>query len=190
MIDMWNILFVINSYLNLKIDSIIFIDGLDRIVRRKLDETWENWKMSKVSWMGHGAWMGMTWGNIEDGWMGPKHSSRNVTCFGGICLRGLGCLNIEMRIGLFTRTWHVSMNGRFWSSSFVACDFQWLKWMLGLTETWHVSVSICFGVRDVHAWKLALGCFKASYAFSTCRWNNVRGILSPIPLISTQRSKV
>jgi hypothetical protein len=31
--------------------------------------------------MGHGAWMGIAWGNMEDGRMGPKHSSRNVTCY-------------------------------------------------------------------------------------------------------------
>ncbi len=35
--------------------------------------------------MGHGAWMGIAWGNMEDGWMRPKHSSQNVTCFSGIC---------------------------------------------------------------------------------------------------------
>jgi len=130
MIDTWHILFVINFYLNLKINSIIFIDGLDKVVRQKLNETWENWKRSKMSWMG------ITWGNMEDGWMGPKHSSQNVTCFGGICFGGSSCPNIEMHIGLFTKTWHVLVNGRFWGSCFEAhvswhVIFNWLKRLLG-----------------------------------------------------------
>ncbi len=29
------------------------------------------------------SWMGIAWGNMEDGLMGLKHSSRNFTCFGG-----------------------------------------------------------------------------------------------------------
>jgi hypothetical protein len=33
--------------------------------------------------MGHGAWMGIAWGNMEDGCMGLKHNSRDVTCFDG-----------------------------------------------------------------------------------------------------------
>jgi hypothetical protein len=35
-----------------------------------------------------------------------------------------------------------------------------------------------------------LGHFKVSDAFTTCHWNNVKGILSPTALISNQRSKV
>ncbi len=38
--------------------------------------------------MGHGAWMGIAWGNMEDGHMGPKHSSQNVTCFVGDMFQG------------------------------------------------------------------------------------------------------
>jgi len=48
-----------------------------------------------VSWIGHGAWMKIAWGNMEDGWMGLKHSSQNVTCFDGICFGGLGYSGIE-----------------------------------------------------------------------------------------------
>jgi hypothetical protein len=32
-------------------------------------------KRSKTSWIGHGAPMGITWGNMEDGHVGLKHSS-------------------------------------------------------------------------------------------------------------------
>ncbi len=48
-----------------------------------------------MSWIGHGAWMKIAWGNMEDGWMGLKHSSQNVTCFDGICFGGLGYSGIE-----------------------------------------------------------------------------------------------
>jgi hypothetical protein len=58
-----------------------------------------SWKMSKKLWMGHGAWMGITWGNMEDGWIGPKHNSQNATCFSGICFKGSDCLIIKMHIG-------------------------------------------------------------------------------------------
>jgi hypothetical protein len=44
-----------------------------------------------MSWMGHGVWIGIA---LEDGQMGPKHSSRNVICFGG-----LSCLGIETCVG-------------------------------------------------------------------------------------------
>ncbi len=40
--------------------------------------------------MGHGAWMGIAWGNMEDGHIGPKHSSQNVTCFDGDMFWGFG----------------------------------------------------------------------------------------------------
>jgi hypothetical protein len=40
-------------------------------------------KKPKVLWMGHGAWMGIAWVNMQDGRMGPKHSSQNVTCLVG-----------------------------------------------------------------------------------------------------------
>jgi len=39
-------------------------------------------------------------GEHEDGQMRPKHSSRNVTRFGGICFKGLGCSGIETHVGL------------------------------------------------------------------------------------------
>jgi hypothetical protein len=69
MIDTWCILVINNSYLNFKTYCITFIICLDRIVQRKLNETWESWKRFKVSWMG------ITWGNMEDGQMELKHSS-------------------------------------------------------------------------------------------------------------------
>ncbi len=56
-------------------------------------------KKVKVLWVGYGAWMGIALGNMEDGHMGPKHSSRNITCF-----KGLGCLGIETHIGLVGET--------------------------------------------------------------------------------------
>jgi hypothetical protein len=57
-----------------------------------------------VSWNGHGAWMGIAWGNMGDGQMGLKHSSRNVTCFGGICFGASSCLGIKMCVGLLIET--------------------------------------------------------------------------------------
>jgi hypothetical protein len=48
--------------------------------------------MSKPSWMGHGAWMGIIWVNMEDGCMGLKHNSQNVTCFSGDMFWGLKLL--------------------------------------------------------------------------------------------------
>jgi hypothetical protein len=49
-------------------------------------------KRSKTSWMGHGAWMGITWENMEDGHIGLKHSSQNITCFDGDMFWGFGLL--------------------------------------------------------------------------------------------------
>jgi hypothetical protein len=43
-----------------------------------------------VKLMGHGASMGIAWGNMENGCMGPKHSSQNFTWFGGDMFWGLG----------------------------------------------------------------------------------------------------
>ncbi len=57
-----------------------------------------------MSWNGHGAWMGIAWGNMGDGQMGLKHSSRNVTCFGGICFGASSCLGIKMCVGLLIET--------------------------------------------------------------------------------------
>jgi len=88
MIDTWCIPLIINSYLNFKTYSITFINCPNRVVWQKLEKMWESWKRFKASWMGHGAWMGIAWGNMENGRMGPKHSSWNVTCFGGDMFRG------------------------------------------------------------------------------------------------------
>ncbi len=114
-IDMWCILFVINLYLNLKTYSIILINCLDRVVQRKLNEAWGSWKRFKALWMGHGAWMGIAWGNMEDGCMGLKHNFQNITCFGG-----LGCPCIETCVELLANMWHVLVGGRFQGSSFKA----------------------------------------------------------------------
>ncbi len=35
------------------------------------------------------SWVGIAWKNMEDGCIGPKHSSQNVTCFGGVMVWGL-----------------------------------------------------------------------------------------------------
>jgi hypothetical protein len=43
-------------------------------------------------WMGHGAWMGIAWVNMEDGQMGLKHSSQNITCLMGY-VSGVWCRN-------------------------------------------------------------------------------------------------
>jgi hypothetical protein len=109
---------VINSYLNFITYSITFINCLDKVVWPKLEEVWESWKRSKASWMGHGAWIGITWGNMGDGRMGLKHSSQNVTCFGGICFGGSGYLEIKTCVKPLVKTWHVSMGDKFWSSCF------------------------------------------------------------------------
>ncbi len=95
-----------------------------------------SWKKSKPSWMGHGVWMGITCGNMEDGQMGSKHSSWNITCFGGICFKGSNCSGIEMHVEPPVETWHVLVGGRFQGSSFKAhvlwCTiFDWPIWVLG-----------------------------------------------------------
>jgi hypothetical protein len=129
--------------------------------------------------MGHGAWMGITWGNMENGWMGPKHSSQNITYFNGICFKGSSCISIETRIGLPSETWHVSVGGRFWGSCFEAhvlwcVIFNWQK----QASSFHRN-STCFHVGllqapTAHGWKPTLGCLEASNAFTTCCWNNVK----------------
>jgi hypothetical protein len=43
-------------------------------------------------------------------------------------------------------------------------------------ETWHVSVSICFGAHSACAWKPTQGCLEAINTFRTCHWNNVEGL--------------
>ncbi len=147
MIDMWCILIVINSYLKLKTYSITFINCLNKGVWQKLNEMWESWKRFKTLCMGHGAWMGIAWGKMEDGWMGSKHSSQNVTCFCGICFKGLGCPCIETCVGLPVESWHVLMGGRFQGFCFkahVSWDVvfdQW-KWMSGCR--WNMT---CFRVN-------------------------------------------
>jgi len=91
-----------NSYLNLKTYSIILINFFNKIIQEKLDETWESWKRSKTSWMG------ITWGNIEDGCMGPKPSSQNVTWSGGDMFQRLRlprhwniCLGCLLKLEMF-----------------------------------------------------------------------------------------
>jgi hypothetical protein len=82
-----------------------------------------SWKRFKTSWMGHGAWMGIAWGNMEDVCTRLKHSSQNIRCFGGDMVWGSSCLSIEMHVRSFTESWHVSVGGRFQGSCFVVCDF-------------------------------------------------------------------
>jgi len=154
-IDMRRIVVIINSYLNLKTYSITFINCLDRIVLWKLDKVWESWKRSKVSWMGHGSWMEIAWGNMGDGWMGLKHSSWNNTCFGGICFGGLGYSSIKMCVGLLAKTWHVSLGGKFWGSCFVTRDFDQPKRMSSRhwnTTCFHVDLlwGLCYLCVETH----------------------------------------
>ncbi len=60
----------------------------------------EHDKNSKLVLFLNGVWMGFAWENMEDGQMGPKHNSRNITCFGGICFGGSNCPGIKTHIGL------------------------------------------------------------------------------------------
>lgn len=120
----------------------------------------------------------ITWRNMEDRWIGPKHSSWNVTCFGGICFRGSGCLGIETRAGPSARTGHVSMGGKFRGSCFEAHVLQhavskWWKRELGCHwSTTCSSVGLlqdpCCPSVETHA-----GFLKASNSLMTCHWNNV-----------------
>jgi hypothetical protein len=47
----------------------------------------------------HGWAMGHGWGS-HGGTSQPKHNSRNITCFGGICFGGSNCPGIKTHIGL------------------------------------------------------------------------------------------
>jgi hypothetical protein len=49
--------------------------------------------------MGHGAWMGITWENMEDGWMGLKHNSQNFTCFSRICFKAWTTQALKRALG-------------------------------------------------------------------------------------------
>jgi hypothetical protein len=130
--------------------------------------TMQSWKRFKASWIGHGAWMGIAQGNMENGCMGLKHPSWHVTCF-----KGLGCLGIEMCARSPIETWYVSVGGRFQSSSFEAhvlwrVIFDRPKWMLGCH--WNMT---CFRVGCSEAlaarmWKPTLSRLEVSNAFKTC----------------------
>jgi len=164
---------VINSYLNLKTYSITFINCLYRIVRWKLDKMWESWKRSKASWMGHGAWMGIAWGNMGDGRMGLKHSSQNVTCFGGICFGGRAAWESKCVLGHSSKLdmfrWVVSFEVLVLRLTF--CDAQFLidqnKCWVAI-ETWHVSMLICSKTLATRVWKPMSGHLKANDTFTTC----------------------
>jgi hypothetical protein len=117
-IDMRHILLVINSYLNFKTYSITFINCRDKVIQWKLDKVLKSWKRSKMSWIG------IAWGNMEDGHMGLKHSSQNFTHFNGDMFWGLGLFGIKTRVGSPVETWHVSVGGRCWGSCFKVHGFQ------------------------------------------------------------------
>jgi hypothetical protein len=129
--------------------------------------------------MSQWAWMGIAWGNMEDGCIGSKHSSRKFTCFWG-----LSYLGIKTCVGLLVETWHVSMGGRFWVSSFKTHIFEQLK----LMSSPHRNMTcFCVGLLRAHTarmWKLMLGCLEMSDAFTTCRWNNIEAY---IPIMTSQR---
>jgi hypothetical protein len=127
--------------------------------------------------MGHGVWMGITCGNMENGRMGLKHSSWNIICFGGICFKGSYCSGIEMHVESPVETWHVLMGGRFQGfkvqvSRLMFCGAQFSTGQneyRAATKTRHVSVLVCSRACAGCAWKPAPSCLKVSYAFTTCR---------------------
>ncbi len=99
-----------------------------------------SWKRSKTSWIGHEAWMGIAWGNMEDGRMGLKHSY--VTCFGGS--GGLGIENVlghllkrdmfQWVVGFKVQVLRLMSCGVQFSTGWNEC------W--DATEIWHVFVLV------------------------------------------------
>jgi hypothetical protein len=66
----------INSYVNFKIYSIIFINFHERIVQRKIHGACKSGKRCKMRWMGLQVGLGMdgVWmGHMDHGGMGLKH---------------------------------------------------------------------------------------------------------------------
>jgi hypothetical protein len=76
-----------------------------------------NWKKSKASWMSHGAWMRIPWGNMEGGHTRSKHSSEILHVLMGICFESLNHLGIETCAKSLINIWHVLMGDRFLGSS-------------------------------------------------------------------------
>jgi hypothetical protein len=83
-----------------------------------------SWKRFKVSWMGHGpARMGITWGNMKYGWMGPNRALKTLHVSGAWVARASKCmLGHPSKLDMFQ--WVVS-RFKFWGSCFEVCDF-WL----------------------------------------------------------------
>jgi hypothetical protein len=173
---MQHILVVINSYLNLKTYSITFINCLDKVVWWKLDKMWKSWKRFKMSWMGHGAWMAIAWGNMGDGRMGLKHNSwryvfwwnmfwglglpkhqnvhwvvhRNLTCFSG---------------------WKV-LRFLFQGSCFVTRNFRPTK--MNVESSPKDDMFPCwFALRPLLPMHGNPRRATLKWRFMTCRWNNV-----------------
>ncbi len=69
--------FEINSYVNFKIYSIIFINVHDKRVQRKIHGACKNGKRCKMRWMGLQVGLGMDgvhMGHMDHGGMGLKHN--------------------------------------------------------------------------------------------------------------------
>jgi hypothetical protein len=83
-------------------------------------------------------------GNMEEGQLGLKHSSWNVTCFDGICFMGSGCPNIKTP----ARPRHQNLTC-FDGCKVLRLMFCGLRFLTGwnkcqaATETCHVSVPVC-----------------------------------------------
>jgi hypothetical protein len=111
---------------------------------KKYMVTMRSWKWFKV------LWMGIAWGNMEDGWMGLKHTSQNVTYFAGICFKGLGYPNIKTHAKLPTKLdmfwWVVGFKVQVLRLMFRGARFltSWNKHQAGI-ETRHVLCQFALG---------------------------------------------
>ncbi len=94
--------------------------------------------------MGHWAWMGITWGNIENGQMGLKHSSQNVTFF-----KGSSCSGIETCVGRHHRN--------------LTCFSRWQ--VLRFLFQGHVSWCVIFDQpKQVPCHRQNMTCFRGGFA--------------------------
>jgi hypothetical protein len=125
-------------------------------------------------WMGHGARMGIAWGNMEDGKMGPKHSSQNM--FWGFELpeHWNACWVALPKLDMFL--WVVGFEVLVSRVMFRGAQFSTSRSKhRATTEKRHVFVAVYFKGPITYAWKPTSGCLAMSRAFMTC-WNNVEGM--------------
>jgi hypothetical protein len=128
-----------------------------------------------------GAWMNFAWGHMEHVRMALKHSSQTLHVLMGSMFQVFCCSNIKTCVKLPTKTWHVSVSGRFWVSSFMwhvsrhYISKGWNQcWIV--VKTWHVLTLICLVSCIARASKLTSNHFKMSNTFMTC-WNNVEAMI-------------